>query len=258
MGDAIKKQEYLERRGYIVGVRNPQINTNFAGSFMVCENPEGHDLPTEDGSNGPWCIVGDNLTKLVNEAFLVALDIYKPKYVSDWDSDMVFVAGDEGWMLSERSDGVLELQRCDEMETFDGDRHAVDFIKSKANAGSYLHLIALSLNGERWHDPVKPEVDPDLPMTLYSVAPKDDQCDWDSDGPISSDLYVWARTPSQAVVLWRQLYIKTRTIGKVGIEDAVRVFEVPVMHSPSPVAIGWNDIHEYEATVTNYKLVEHI
>lgn len=60
----------LRANGYIVGARDPRLNTNYAGAFMVVE--EGYtddELPTKDGSNGPWCIVGDDLAALVDTAY---------------------------------------------------------------------------------------------------------------------------------------------------------------------------------------------
>jgi hypothetical protein len=55
--------------GYEVGKRNPQLNTDFKGAYMVAESYEDSELPTRDGSNGPWCIVGDDLDNLIDRAF---------------------------------------------------------------------------------------------------------------------------------------------------------------------------------------------
>lgn len=63
------KRRCLEDYGYTVGLRNPQINTDFDGKFMVVENFDDHELPTKNGSNGPWCIVGDDLDTLIDKAF---------------------------------------------------------------------------------------------------------------------------------------------------------------------------------------------
>lgn len=57
--------------GFKVGTRDPRINTNYPGSYMAAEEHQYSELPTKDGSNGPWCIVGDDLTALVNEAHSV-------------------------------------------------------------------------------------------------------------------------------------------------------------------------------------------
>ncbi len=42
---------------------------NYPGKFMVTESYEENELPTEDGSNGPWCITGDDLDALVDEGY---------------------------------------------------------------------------------------------------------------------------------------------------------------------------------------------
>ncbi len=59
----------LRTSGYIIGPRDPRLNTDFAGSLMVVEAHEASELPTKDGRNGPWCIVGNDPDKLLNEAF---------------------------------------------------------------------------------------------------------------------------------------------------------------------------------------------
>lgn len=72
----------LERHGYLCGARDPRLNTNHVGAFMVTEadyqDPHyGYELPTEDGANGPWCIVGDDLSSLISEAY----DVFR----LDWE-----------------------------------------------------------------------------------------------------------------------------------------------------------------------------
>ena len=64
-----EKQAQLQRAGFVIGQRDPRINTNYPGQFMVAEWYEESQLPTKDGSNGPWAIVGDNLDDLIDEAF---------------------------------------------------------------------------------------------------------------------------------------------------------------------------------------------
>ncbi len=59
----------LKAYGFTVGPRDPRINTNYTGAFMVCEAHEENELPTQDGRNGPWCVVGDDLKTLVNQGF---------------------------------------------------------------------------------------------------------------------------------------------------------------------------------------------
>lgn len=65
------KRATLEDLGFIIGERDPRINTNYPGKFMVCEAHEQSELPTKDGRNGPWCIVGDNLDELIDQAYNV-------------------------------------------------------------------------------------------------------------------------------------------------------------------------------------------
>lgn len=64
----------LEAKGFTIGKRDPRVNMNYPGAFMVIEPHENSQLPTNDGSNGPWAIVGDNLPDLVKEAWLVVDD----------------------------------------------------------------------------------------------------------------------------------------------------------------------------------------
>ena len=90
-----------------------------------------------------------------------------------------------------------------------------------------------------------------FPPTLYFVAPTNDQCEWDEDGPVSDDLFVWARDASEAVRLWREYYGKDDAESGVGIVDPVRVYEVPIMPANAPpVVVGWDQIHTYGATVS--------
>lgn len=62
----------LEKYGFTIGDRDARLNTDHPGVSMVAETNAhdigDYDLPTKDGSNGPWCIVGDDLDALVNEA----------------------------------------------------------------------------------------------------------------------------------------------------------------------------------------------
>jgi hypothetical protein len=44
---------------------------------MVVEAHNESQLPTEDGSNGPWCIVGDNLDELIDTAYDVWADVIR-------------------------------------------------------------------------------------------------------------------------------------------------------------------------------------
>lgn len=72
-----EKVAMLRQHGFTVGPRDPRLNTRFPGSLMVVEAHDERDLPTEDGRNGPRCVVGDNLVELVDAGydFLVSCDI---------------------------------------------------------------------------------------------------------------------------------------------------------------------------------------
>jgi hypothetical protein len=59
----------LKSYGFVIGDREPRLNTNYPGKFMVVEPYEECELPTEDGSDGPWCIVGDDLDVLIADAY---------------------------------------------------------------------------------------------------------------------------------------------------------------------------------------------
>ena len=59
----------LLANGWTVGERDPRVNTNYPGRFMAIEPHEDSELPTEDGRNGPWAIVGDDLDELTRKAY---------------------------------------------------------------------------------------------------------------------------------------------------------------------------------------------
>jgi hypothetical protein len=68
--DAIHaKAMRLKKFGFIIGKRDPRANTDFPGAFMVIEAHGQGELPTQDGRNGPWCIVDDNLSALILSAY---------------------------------------------------------------------------------------------------------------------------------------------------------------------------------------------
>ncbi len=61
--------EKLESMGLFVGKRDPKMNRAFKGRFMVCQPlSEGDPYPTDDASDGRFCIVGDDMDRLVIEA----------------------------------------------------------------------------------------------------------------------------------------------------------------------------------------------
>ena len=68
----IKRRYLVDVCGFKIGPRDPRLNTDYPGRWMVCEeDPDGGgcELPTRDGANGPWCIVGDDMPELINQAF---------------------------------------------------------------------------------------------------------------------------------------------------------------------------------------------
>lgn len=71
----------LVLRGFTVGPRDTRLNTRYPGAFMVVEEYEDMGLPTEDGSNGPWCIVGDDIEAMIKEAW----EIWHLEYTQDGD-----------------------------------------------------------------------------------------------------------------------------------------------------------------------------
>lgn len=87
---------------------------------------------------------------------------------------------------------------------------------------------------------------------LYLVGPIGDQLDWDNDGPVSRDLFVWATDASEAIKLWRDYYdLDDEEAYPIGITERVRVFEVPIMpNAATSTAIKWDDVHVYGATTT--------
>lgn len=64
----IDKKKALEAAGFTVGERDLRLNRKYPGRFMVVEEHDDSELPTDDGSNGPWCIVGDDINALILEA----------------------------------------------------------------------------------------------------------------------------------------------------------------------------------------------
>lgn len=72
-----KMIEELEGYGFTIGQRDPRVNKLHPGRFMVIEPYEDDMLPTEDGSNGPWAVVGDNLRLLIEQAYDMASTFYK-------------------------------------------------------------------------------------------------------------------------------------------------------------------------------------
>jgi len=53
----------LHAQGFYIGPRDPQRNRLHAGAWMICEDTETG--PTDDASEGGFCIVGDDLSELI-------------------------------------------------------------------------------------------------------------------------------------------------------------------------------------------------
>jgi|JI10StandDraft_1071094.scaffolds.fasta_scaffold790149_1 hypothetical protein len=61
--------ERLIEAGFVVGDRDPKMNRAFSGRFMVAQPlDDGDPYPTDDASDGRFCIVGDNIDALAAEA----------------------------------------------------------------------------------------------------------------------------------------------------------------------------------------------
>jgi hypothetical protein len=71
------KRQHLEAQGWTVGDRDPRLNTDYPGAFMAVEERTEAELPTRDGSNGPWCVVGDDLDALIAEAYEVQVGMFE-------------------------------------------------------------------------------------------------------------------------------------------------------------------------------------
>lgn len=60
------RKHILRIHGFHVGERDPTRNASFEGQYMVADLDSA---PGPDASSGGYCIVGDDLDALVNEAF---------------------------------------------------------------------------------------------------------------------------------------------------------------------------------------------
>jgi hypothetical protein len=87
------KIHFLKSFGFTVGDRNPDLNTDFQGAKMVVEatvdDIGDYDLPTADGSDGPWCVVGDDLNDLVDRAmddYLLSLADSHNQIAEKWEA----------------------------------------------------------------------------------------------------------------------------------------------------------------------------
>lgn len=58
----------LVNAGLYVTERDPNRNKAFKGRFMIAENLLSPENGTDDASTGGYCIVGDDLGKLIEDA----------------------------------------------------------------------------------------------------------------------------------------------------------------------------------------------
>ena len=61
-----RRVHLLHRAGFYVGPRDPLRNTAFTGEWMVARSLEAYY--TEDAGHGGFCIVGDDLPNMIEEA----------------------------------------------------------------------------------------------------------------------------------------------------------------------------------------------
>ena len=63
------KRAALEKMGFVIGKRDPNMNRAFAGRYMVAESYDAGTIQDDaQGGDGVWCIVGDHLEGLITEA----------------------------------------------------------------------------------------------------------------------------------------------------------------------------------------------
>lgn len=78
MATEIKRHWLVDRCGFTVGARDPRVNTDYPGKFMVIEDYADAELPCANGGeSGSWAVVGDDLDEMIDQAFDVASDGYE-------------------------------------------------------------------------------------------------------------------------------------------------------------------------------------
>lgn len=74
------KRSLLEHHGFTIGDRDPGLNRHHKGKYMVHEHRNKRDkYPTDNAEYGPFCIVGDNIDFLIDEAY----DFMMSHYIMD-------------------------------------------------------------------------------------------------------------------------------------------------------------------------------
>lgn len=81
---------WLKAYGFVIGDRDPKINTNFSGNYMVSEQYGPDEVPTKDGRNGPWCVVGNDLKILIDAAYGAFKGVYEEPEVINHAFDFAF------------------------------------------------------------------------------------------------------------------------------------------------------------------------
>lgn len=66
-----------------------------------------------------------------------------------WTAEDSRLSRKEGWDLFTKDEGVLDIQKLDEMGSLEGDAEAVAFVVVNAMGGSARHARALYLAGRR-------------------------------------------------------------------------------------------------------------
>lgn len=62
-----EKARWLHERGIYIGPRDPNRNRAFSGCWMVAEDLNAG--PTDDARTGGFCIVGDDLGRIIDDAY---------------------------------------------------------------------------------------------------------------------------------------------------------------------------------------------
>ena len=71
----MEKIKWLLDHDIRVGLRNWNLNTDFPGKYMVAEEHDDRHSQ-KDGDGGVWCIVGDDLEALVDDAYAFWVGVY--------------------------------------------------------------------------------------------------------------------------------------------------------------------------------------
>lgn len=67
----------------------------------------------------------------------------------NWTRIQEKIARAEGWCLSERDDGLYQIQKLDDVGVFETDDAALDYVRMRARQGGFVHQRALRLDGTR-------------------------------------------------------------------------------------------------------------